>query len=72
MFLEPLSKCSSCLSYIFLVTFQPVTFQPVAIRSATMTTTSASHNIKVAIPSATNKTNQNAVTHMAVPIGIIG
>ena len=26
MFLEPLSKCSSCLSYIFMITFQPVTF----------------------------------------------
>ena len=26
MFLEPLSKCSSCLFYIFMITFQPVTF----------------------------------------------
>ena len=26
MFLKPLSKYSSCLSYIFMITFQPVTF----------------------------------------------
>ena len=26
MFFEPLSKCSSCLSYVLLITFQPVTF----------------------------------------------
>ena len=26
VFLKPLSKCSSCLFYIFMVTFQPVTF----------------------------------------------
>ena len=26
VFLEPLSKCSSCLSYIFMIAFQPVSF----------------------------------------------
>ena len=26
IFLKPLSKCSRCLSYILMVTFQPVTF----------------------------------------------
>ena len=25
MFLKPLSKCSSCLTNVFMVTFQPVT-----------------------------------------------
>ena len=26
MFFKPLSKCSSCLSYVLLIAFQPVTF----------------------------------------------
>ena len=26
MFFKPLSKCSSCLSYVLLITFQPITF----------------------------------------------
>ena len=42
-----------------------------AITSATMATTSASH-IKVAIPSATNQINQIAVTNMAVPTVTLG
>ena len=26
MFFKPLSKCSSCLSYVLLIAFQPITF----------------------------------------------
>ena len=29
MFFKPLSKCPSCLSYVLLITFQPVTFESV-------------------------------------------
>ena len=29
MFFKPLSKCSSCLSYVLLITFQPITFESV-------------------------------------------
>ena len=27
MFLKPLSKCSSCLTYVLLITLQPITFE---------------------------------------------
>ena len=29
MFLQPFSKCSSCLTNIFFITLQPITFEPV-------------------------------------------
>ena len=29
MLFKPLSKCSSCLSYVLLITFQPITFESV-------------------------------------------
>ena len=29
MFFKPLSKCSSCLSCVLLITFQPITFESV-------------------------------------------
>ena len=29
MFLQPFSKCSSCLTNVFFITLQPITFEPV-------------------------------------------
>ena len=29
MFLKPLSKCPSCLTYVLLITFQPITFESI-------------------------------------------
>ena len=29
MFFKPLSKCSSSLSYVLLITFQPITFESI-------------------------------------------
>ena len=68
MFFKPLSKCSSCLSYVLLITFQPVTF--VSIDNTTLFgNISQSQEWPFHLP---QQTNTSAVTYVAVPSAALG